>query len=563
MKLFFQTLLATALIVFGAPQIVTAQEQRVIIVDASGSMRAKSYSSRRSPTRMDQAKLIYNAYIDHLADEDDPVPTAVHIFGSKYNWDDELKNARGQFTSPSNYPITGKMCRDVKIVTDFSVITDTNARDIKSKLKDVTWNGMTPIHISLNEALKLLKADAQNELVMISDFDEPNCLPPGVTICEMIAPQLERFKSAGGGVRVTVLETPFSKLRESLAECLNITGFPLKRDDDDHDDFVKKATDRFSLTPELIAGGPNNLDPNGVQLSGLNLTAKDTGTDQIIHGGPVSEIKLPKGTYELVVTDGAQEWQATATLSQDSKAPITVSPGVAVVNAVDGTGRRMDMLQTLNIKRPGGAIIQTLNNVTLPTRLNLANGRYELTATSSTGQAASAQADLTLGKDSNVRFAFAAQTNWTQLSLNLLVSQPTLKTNTAFAPIVRLIDPSGTTQQITNSGLNKAMAPGTYTVVIDGSTSGGMAFTIPNNGLAMDVTVEVTPGWFVAESKAADGKFELLDAAGEPLFQFNETVVQHSLPNGQYELVFVGRDQSRTSQKFSILTGVQTILNPF
>ena len=93
---------------------LSGQSGRVVILDASGSMRNLSFASPERE-RMQVARGFLATTFSELADTGDTVPTSLVVFGGDQalTWDSVRTRHGG---NPQNYPYTGPLCRDSRVL---------------------------------------------------------------------------------------------------------------------------------------------------------------------------------------------------------------------------------------------------------------------------------------------------------------------------------------------------------------------------------------------------------------------------------------------------------------
>ncbi len=245
---------------------ITGGPGRVVIVDASGSMRVADYDGRPKQ-RMDRAKGLFDLYVRKLTDLGDPLPTAVHVFGDVLRWSD----VETRYGKSTDYPFTGPLCQDIRQVAAFGRLDRQTANQMADAVNRLDPRGMTPVHVAISRALGVLDPRHGGEIVLISDLEVINCLPPGLTLCDALQPDLRRFDNVTMSVTVKVFETPSANVKDALKQCLNVQTFPYPRDMPDPgkpvDDALRTTaltiTPRYATAPEIA---PDALDAGQIAL---------------------------------------------------------------------------------------------------------------------------------------------------------------------------------------------------------------------------------------------------------------------------------------------------------
>lgn len=544
---------------------LSGQAGRVVILDASGSMRNLSFTGPERE-RMQVAREFLATTFAELAAAGDTKPTSLVVFGSDQalTWDSVRARHGG---NPQNYPYSGPLCRDSRVLMPYGA---TNARTVgaATAIGNATqWGGMTLIHVSVNQALASFDPAIGGQIILISDMDDANCLPPGVdTLCDAIAPDLNEIRRAGGDVSAIVFETPSSTAREALSECIWTTTFPVPVNKPDVEDIVEEALQTVPLTTQVVAGGRGNLDPDGVTFDGGTLIIRPQGRSLIIANGPLGTVELPKGAYTVEGQLEGARWTSSVSLTGPATDRVTVSPSVLGLRTAAATGGAGPARIDLTITRPDGRPVARIASYRSGDPLELANGDYVLTGTDAAGITASTTVTLALGarRDATLTFGAtpAAMAATRDVSIKLRYATPTLDTGQPFNPPVQLSGPGITGQPITTTGFSGGLMPGSYSVTIATPRPHILPLRVASGADRLSVDIVVTPGIFEAGTSGRPGTFELRDAAGATLFTFNGTQVRHSIVDGTYELSF-RRDGASSSQRFTVAAGERTTLRPF
>lgn len=534
---------------------------RVVVFDASGSMRKKSFAD--DVARIEVAREILAEVYRKLESIGDPVPTALSIFGEGVSWDDNRDDfGRREDDVPLDHPL----CLDIQTRIDFAAVSADMVQVVSDLAPTLDFNGMTPIHQSLLDGLRAFNVGidgATLQFVLISDLDRPNCLPPGMRICDALQFELDRIKGAGGRVEAIVFETPSADIRKPLSECLPVTTFPLAPAAPNPKAAVAEAFDTFRLTARVLLDGAG-LDTEGVDMASAYFEVADGSGKSIRASGPGGQFDLPRGEYILSVNvDGVSARQKVSLLS-DSSVDLLVPPaGLAVTASLAGLAGPQQF-ERLQIARSGGQVVADLAAYRGGDVLSLANGSYQVTGYDDQGRTASATVLLTLGETQSLVLDFGdVAAKGRNVFFAVEIAQPTLVLGASWSPKLELVHPNGVTQTLTASGNSEVLDPGRYELRISGRLGSILPFDVIAGPSALRVDVRVIPGWFVVESTRGEGRFELKDAAGGPLFSFEGERIEHSLPEGRYTIAFRGGDGLEVRRDFDILTGQATVLPPF
>ena len=546
------------------PQL-SGEPGRVVILDASGSMRNPSFTNPRRE-RMEIGREFLTETFDELSGQNDTTKTSLIVFGAdqRLTWDSVAAQHGG---NPSNYPASGALCRDSSIGLPYVGLGANAVDTVRTVGRNTVWGGMTLIHVSINQALASFDPKIGGQIILISDMTDVNCLPAGAaTICEAIAPSLREIRRQGGEVSAVVFETPTATARAALSACMWTSTHAAPTNNPDVDGIVTRALSTVPLTPRLIAGGVANLDPNGIDVSGGAMTVRPSGASIILANGPLGDVDLPLGDYDLAGSLDSVTWTSSVSLRSAATDTVTVDPARLIIQTAASGGGAPATQFDLTITRPSGQPVARLSSYRAGDSLELANGEYVLSGVDSSGQRASATVSLELGTQRNATLTFGSSSTATavdrDVTINLRYARPTLDTGQTFSPSVQLSGPGVTGQQITTSGFNGKLAAGDYTISVNSLNPHVLPFDVSTGGDRLVVDLVVTPGIFVARTSGREGIFELRDSSGASLFTFVGNEVRHSIADGQYEIQF-RRDGQSTVRTFEVSAGDRVTLPPF
>lgn len=574
MRGLLSSLLATALVLLAGNGALAQQPSfdrlqgkpgRVIVFDASGSMKIESYSSRPRD-RMSRARELFDVYVGSLAGRADPVPTAVHVFGSRLAWTEVAR----QYKDSRNYPHTGELCRDIVEAAPFATVDNALARALSRSMAGVEPRGMTPIHVALTRALEALDPVHGGEIVLISDLDVLNCLPPGQTVCEAIRPELDRFLNPSFAVNVTVFETPAAAVQQNLKDCVNVRSVAYDPDARAAREVVKKSAAASRLTVEAVYAG-GLMD--GVRADGVAVKVRPAGEQRLAYEGPPSQIALPEGRYAVEAElDGRRIGGGEVDLRGESRFEIPVAPPSLTVILRDLDGREVTGSANLRIadSRSGALAPVALRS---GQTVELAAEEYELVAELADGRSGSASLRLRLGEKSRVEIALSGRSalpNGRIVQIEIRKSAPTLAAALAAAGLPAAFDPplivsgNGISHTVPAQGGQIVLPPGEYAVTV-GRSAQPLAIQIPPaqfGGKVVRVAVEAAPGWFSASRGQTAGSMRLFDAAsGKLVGEFQDAVAEHSLPEGRYRIDLVAAEgRAAVSREFEIVAGQRTAI---
>jgi len=538
---------------------------RVIVFDASGSMKIESYSSRPRD-RMSRARELFGVYLGELAESADPVPTAVHVFGSRLAWTD----VAAQYKDSRNYPHTGDLCRDIVEAAPFATVDAGVARTLSRAMAGVEPRGMTPIHVALTRALEALDPVHGGEIVLISDLDVLNCLPPSQTVCEAIRPELDRFVNPSFAVNVTVFETPAAAVQQNLKDCVNVRSVAYDPDARDAREVVRKTATASRLTVDAVYAGGLMA---GKQAPGVAVKVRPAGETGLAYEGPPSQISLPDGRYAVEAElDGRRIGGGEVDLRGDQRFEVAVAPPSLTVILRDLDGREVPDVAKLRVSGSRDGLNAQVT-VRSGDAVSLAASEYELVAELSDGRSGSARTSLQPGQSGRVEIALtgrAVQPQGRIVQVEIRKGAPTLAAALAAAGLPAAFDPrvviagNGLSHTIPSQGGQIVLPPGDYALTV-GRSRKPLMIAIPAGqpqGPVVRVAVEAAPGWFAASRGQANGVMRLFEAAsGKLVGEFQEQSAEHSLPEGRYRIDLVGAEGiAAQSREFEIVAGQRTAI---
>lgn len=540
---------------YGAPAIaqnpIRGQEGRVVILDVSGSMYQRSFVTAPA-TRWEQALLSLDELMRQLTDRGDRVPTAFMIFGDQGVW----RNVRHQYASPRSYPSSGQLCQDVQVLAGFDLASANYSRRVAELASRGTPSGMTPIPLALTRALDLLDPAHGGQIILISDMDAPNCLVQGQTLCSAIENKLAGFRSESGQMRLEfrVLATPAASLSDALADCAPTTTVALPSNNPDHEAAVAGLLGGVRVKVVLRASGTGNLDPDWIDQADLTISAEDPVSGDRAATGPPGDLVVPAGTYRFTASDGTNTWATNATVSSPSEVVIPVDGGTLAITAVDANGDSLLTLTELEILRSDGHAVLTDRDRSIPHSVELGAGRYTVRATAAGYEEVQAEVPVMLSGNSTAVLTFGVRSDLTKVTVTVTLGTPTLDVGT-FAPDVVLSGGSlRTATTLTEGPKTLDLAPGLYGVLV--ALSHRLEFVIPTGATPFQVDLFVPPGRVRAQARQSGGEFVLLNDDNDPLFRFDGPVIEHSLPDGEYQLIYrSATDSTSPPQRFTIVAG--------
>lgn len=520
-------------------------EGRIIILDASGSMRQSSFATQPA-TRWDQAVLSLEELVSQLADRDDAIPTAFHIFGDRYRWQD----VQAQYASPRDYPANGPLCQDAEIRTDFAPMSSASARQVMDEARAASPSGMTPIPLAMSQALATLDPEYGGTIILVSDMDEPNCVPPGDTLCSAIEDMLGAFRRPDGRMLVEfrVLATPVARLGTSLADCAPTTTFELPVAAPDHEATVTDLLGGVDVIVGLRATGEGVIDPLGIDPRGITVSVLNATTGREVATGPPGKLSLSPGVYEFHATTPTGSWSRTETVTAaGAEVEIEAQAGRLRVSAVDASGAAVTDVSRFEIAREDGTVVFSRGQGPLPLDLFIGRGTYIVRASAPGLGDSEARVPVELTAASAMVLNFAGRRSAVEVTLDLALPQPTLPATGRYAPEVVLSGGAlGSPVPLVVGATVLDLEPGRYSVTVDGVRPHVLDFEIPRQSVPYVVELRVPPGRIVAEAAGAGGQFELLDSAGTPIHSFDGTRIAHSLASGSYRLVHRSGDGTPT-----------------
>ena len=557
-----------------SPQAIAAQSQRldarVVILDASGSMRRNSYPQNEG-TRWNEAMALAEEYFDQLEDLGDTVPTEVLIFGAETNFVETLRReqrkpaAQREFNNSAEYPQTGPLCKDIKSVTGGFAAPTTGTFDrLKSYISGLPngtpGGGMTPQGSAINMALESIIAEhgkgGRYQIAAFSDFEDINCAPPDQTVCEQILPNLNFLADAGGSVEIRILEIPSSNLVFDVLDCV-----PAKTDSHDPggdtpQKTIKDFLDTVSVTAKVTSTTPGLLNAGTIDLIGMTFQAYPANSRTLASGGPAqSSLPLSKGLYDFVLTDGQNTWRTKRDVQTDADIVFSIEAGRIELTAT-ANGQPLNQLDALEIIDASGRNLLPGGAAQLNRDFVLMAGTYTVKG-SARGMTQTVPVNVRFDDTTTAALDFsraAAGTTPRSVAIELDVRQPTLDL-LPYSPSVVLVDSSGVTKPLTQRQSAVSLDPGNYGITVEGARRHILSFVVPSGVQPVDVRVVVTPGWFEAQAPVAGGSFELQDASGRALAALTGDAVRQSISDGSYILVHIGPDGQRREARMEITTG--------
>lgn len=517
---------------------VEGQPGRVVLLDASGSMAETDYQDRPKD-RMSRARILFNDYSNALLDRADPLPTAVYAFGNRLSWRDN----HGPYKVSTDYPPDGPMCADIEQLSGFQRVDATAVEAMQDRVAGINAAGMTPLHVALNHALGSLDPDFGGEIVVISDLDVLNCLPPGQTLCEAIAPQLARFKNVTFSVTVTVFETPNANVKNALKECLSVRSHLYPPNMSDSEDLVADALamDAVTFVPAYTV---EPIDPAPINAAQIALTIRAQSGGAPIYEGPPSRIQLPPGSYELSTVIGGRTTAETFSVSGDVTLPIKIAPPRIRIDLVQA-GQQVQGAAALTVTRLGSsAPLAAPAQIRSGDVLAFGTGDYQLQASLPDGTSAIAYLTTSLGNDdiAVLEFPSSPASGLRTVDVSIRMHEPTLAAAVRAAGLPADFSPSLSIDgygPLPPAGGSIQLAPATYRVVVGGAadTLDLVVTPAPASAGPLRILVEVVPGRFAARLGPVGRTMRLIDAAtGTRIGEFHDAVAEHSLPDGAYAL---------------------------
>ena len=526
------------------------ERSRIVILDASGSMRSADYSKPRRE-RMAAGREILEATFQSYRDDKDTTPTGLIVFGSdqKMKWDDVASRYNNK---PRLYPNNGPLCLDSKVKLPFARVDRKVARAAGAIADDIKWAGMTLTHVAIQQALNAFDPTLGGDIVLISDMTQSNCLPDGAeTVCDAITPALNRISAQGGYVRAVVFGAPDSTAQEALSDCMPTREVvcPTHLSPKQMKDCVEQGHESYPLSSQLRAGGANNLDPEGINPADGTIEAKVAGLNQLAVSGPLADIELVTGAYFVTWTLDAWSETKNINIPGDNTVPLVADPSRLHIKTETATGGAGPSVLQVAISRPGGTSVATVPSYNVGQFLELANGDYVLEATDPSGAEATSRVSLKLGVASEVTLTFGASptTQLRNVSINVDYAMPTLRMSQDFGPSITLSGNSGSGTRDISSGFSGTLAPGKFVVEIASLVPHSIPLTVAVGADRLVINLVVTPGIFIATAPQGTGTFELKDSGGNTLYSFMGDEVRHSITDGHYTLSFThdGNTQAR------------------
>ncbi len=517
---------------------------RVIILDASGSMNSK-FGDRYGSSRWDQAKAVVDELGKQLTDRQDTVPTSFMIFGDQGVWAD----VRSQYPNgPQQYPSTGALCQDVETKMHFGRMTHARAVEMNRLARRARPSGMTPIPIALNQAMDMLDPEHGGIIILVSDMDSPNCLNDQ-NLCDAIKLKLDKFRDINGAalVEFRIVATPQATFTKELAACAPSTTAEIKPTKPDPEKVVGEILGSFPVSVILEATEPRNIDPKGFANSDVQISVTNPVSGTEVSSGQPGRLPMRSGTYTFTATTKFGTWNTKATVNGPTTVAIRVPGSKLKVEAQDVQAGVVTQLDEVTISRPGATMpLWRDTNIRLPLLLSLGTGQYEVNGRSSQFGTASRIVNVPFNSPANATLSFmtAAVSSIAPVTINVEISNPTLKiSGKVYSPKVTLSGVMLATPRDLSKGTNAlSLTSGRYQIIVEASPPHVITIDLPSGTVPRELNVTIPPGRFVARARESGGQFELQDSAGKALYSFDKSHVEHSLPDGRYQMVYRSPD---------------------
>ncbi|MCA8927404.1 MAG: hypothetical protein KDC18_04990 [Alphaproteobacteria bacterium] len=535
----------------------SASGARVYILDASNSMNGRGdYTGGKS--RLARAKEVLLEELQSVAAQGDRRPTAVYVFGSETSW--PLTSQREGYRRPADYPYTGGLCQDIVRLDNFGLVTGNFVRRMRGTLASVQASGMTPINIALQRAMAALMPYGGGEIVLISDYESPNCLPPGVDMCADLRRYALERKIDLNAIKIGIYQVPKSNLSNDLRACLQVNEYPVAPVGTEGAGAVRQRQQRVTLELATVYA-ERPLSPTPPDTATLTYTVTDATTGAEVASGAIGPVEVEPGRYQITIHQGRHAWERTLDVRRSQRVEIPVAPGRVEVEARDSaTDQPLRPPVTLQVFRlQSGRPDQPLGDTVLTGArqiLALGDGLFKLVGTAH-AQTVEQTVELALGDRKAATLHFNGLPQRREGDIRVVMHEPTIDTGRYLPPLIEL-SRNGRPVRALRPGANPVdLAPGSYEVVIGSRPPHTLPLTVGRTGDRFQATVEITPGWFDARA-GQSGVFVLYDPLGNAIAQFRGDRVAQSLADGRYRLEFKGGDQSRSEAEFDISTGHYT-----
>ncbi len=545
--LLIAALAATALV--APPTWAQQSGARIYILDASNSMtRTRDYPGNTS--RLAVAKQVLLDELKSLAARGDGLPTAVYVFGSRTNWDRTRRRSNGRYRTAADYPHDGPLCQDNVKIGGFTTVENRFVRQMRQTLSETSAGGMTPINVAIKQALEQLVPYGGGEIILISDYESPNCLPPGENICTDIQQHAQEIRMDLKAVKIGIFKVPESNLRADLQNCLPVTEHPISPTSEPNEEDTP-------LVPELkvelaTAYTERAMSPAPPDPQTLRFTLSDVASGRIVRSGTLGPVNVAPGTYRIALRHGNQEWKRTVRIQQSQRLEIPVNPGILIIEPAEA-----DTPATVDLFRIDSAGRETqLGQVRLAstsTRLVLGTGQFKIVGRSQ-GRTLEHRMELSLGETKTIALHLDRPPQVRRAVITLQFPMPTIRAGGFIRPDVTLHQNGRTIRQLFEGDNTLELAPGRYDIAIASRRPHMLPLTVKPNDGQFAATVEVTPGWFEADP-GHRGTFVLFDGKGNTIAQFEGARAAHSLPDGAYRLEFSGSNGKKSRADFDISQG--------
>lgn len=537
-----------------------------IIVDVSGSMIRTDYAS--GIDRYTVAKRTLDAYLRRLEAQDPRSKVALLTYGASFSWEEDIKPEL-RVSNPQQVKPDTKYCQDVIIEEPMQPVTTATFGRFRAKMDQYRPAGMTPIVQAIGKAASLLDPEVGGDIVVISDWEEENCIPEGVTLCEAINDVLEAFDTGGGTVEYRLIFLPDNRSGTSL-ECRPADTTTIPATQPDPTNPVTALTDQFDITfepvfTETVVGGRAPMTAASV----LAITGPDiTGQRKAVYQGAVGLVKLFRGRHDYSIEiEGATLPAAALIVSRDQVVEIPLVPAQVTLQMQSLSGDELPQRAKVVVLDAATGTQVATEQVSGSRTLAFAPGRYRLRVTLD-GQNRTQDIFVGLGEAVSYLFAFDALPRQgsggepVPTVVDLQIGTPDTFPGYFLRPRVALIAPDGQRRSLATGPQTLDLVPGPYTVrVTENGDDEEWQIEIPagGRGPAATVLLDVQPGWAWLHHGGDSGTFKITDLAHNVSETITGTEFLGTLPAGQYKVSLRLEGGRQAVDRFRVAPGGGTV----
>lgn len=557
-RFFFCMLLSLGATIAWPAHAQSEKRELVVIYDSSGSMVGNDYSRNRQ--RRSIALDALKQYLNDELDKGDISRAALITFGSEYSWRETISK---EYARAADVPSTNDYCaKDFELALPLTTLTNASPGRFMSIARSLSPNGMTPIVQALRLAASELEPAEGGIIAIISDWEDPNCIPEGETLCEAILNVLGEFDEQGGTVEMRFVSTPPSENIKQILDCKPTDHLPIITSDPEGgiakiEKLVQQSQVRFQpeFTRKVIGGRSPIVAATDLRIDGPDIN----GRQKRVYRGAVGLVELFPGSHQYTGEIEGQRISGAIDVTGNMVVPIRLNPAEVTIHARTREGTPLPQRAEITVSQ-NGTPIDTKNLFGTET-IDLAPGRYAISVELS-GQEHSKPLNVRLNQVAELVFNFDARPRrktLRKLDISVATTPPDLFDDLWVRPRIRL-SPKTPGSAATNLGrtgtVREELTPGVYvlTVYEDRQTS-EWEIVVPAGDTVGRLDLDIKPGWLRIDGKNVQN-VEIKHASGE-VFAVQGLPFEGSLPAGTYRISF-NENSRRVSRAVSIFPGRAT-----